>query len=52
MHVLQNTPDTEWQMNSRKGTGAMLPVSEPGKSDSYAFTSGVDETIFIFWRIL
>lgn len=35
-------------MNSGKGTGAMLPVSEPGKSDSYAFTSGIDETIFIF----
>lgn len=35
-------------MNSGKGTGTMLLLSETGKSNSYAFTNGIDETIFIF----
>lgn len=48
MQVLQNIPDTVWQMNSGQGTETMLPLSETGKSNSYASTNGIDETIFIF----
>lgn len=35
-------------MNSGKGTGTMLLLSEMGKSNSYAFINAIDETIFIF----
>lgn len=35
-------------MNSGQGTETMLPLSETGKSNSYASTNGIDETIFIF----
>lgn len=35
-------------MNSEKPTGTMLLLSETGKSNSYAFTNGIDEIIFIF----
>lgn len=48
VQLLQNIPGTVWQMNSEKPTGTMLLLSETGKSNSYAFTNGIDEIIFIF----
>lgn len=54
MQVLQNIPDkTEWQMN--RGKALEQSSFRNGKSNSYIFTNGTGETIFIFkefYRVL
>lgn len=48
MQVLQNIPGYSMTDEQLKRHWNNAPSFRNGKSNSYAFTSGIDETIFIF----